>query len=73
MIKASGDHITVAHVVTRDLRDHGLEKENVAFVVKTVLSKFRYVYPSATKEADQCHEDLQHFMRVGDKSRSRLL
>ena len=65
--KAFGDHITIDHVVTRDLRDHGLENEKVAFVVKDVLSKFRYVYPSPTKEADQCHEDLQHFLQVGDK------
>ena len=65
--KAFGDHITIDHVVTRDLRDYGLENEKVAFVVKDVFSKFRYVYPSPTKEADQCHEDLQHFLQVGDK------
>ena len=65
--KAFGDHVTIDHVVTRDLRDHGLENEKVAFVVKDVFSKFRYVYPSPTKEADQCHEDLQHFLQVGDK------
>ena len=65
--KAFGNHITIDHVVTRDLRDHGLENEKVAFVVKDVFSNFRYVYPSPTKEADQCHEDLQHFLQVGDK------
>ena len=31
--KAFGDHITIDHVVTRDLRDHGLDNEKVAFVV----------------------------------------
>ena len=66
--KAFGDHITVDHVVTRDLRDHGLDSEKVAFVVKDVFSKFRYVYPSPTKQADQCHEHLQHFLQVGDKA-----
>ena len=65
--KAFGDHITIDHVVTRDLRDHGLESEKVALVVEDVFSKLRYVYPSPAKEADQCHEDLQHFLQVGDK------
>ena len=65
--KALGNHITIDHVVTRDFRDHGLKNEKAAFVVKDVFSKFRYVYPSPTKEADQCHEDLQHFLQVGDK------
>ena len=65
--KAFGDHITIDQAVTRDLRDHGLENEKVAFVVKDVFSKFRYLYPSPTKEADQCHEDLQNFLQVGDK------
>ena len=65
--KAFGDHITIDHVVTRDLRDHGLENEKVVFVVKDVFSKFRYACPSPTKEADQCHEDLPHFLQVGDK------
>ena len=55
------------HAVTRDLRDHGLEIEKVAFVVQDVFSKFRYVSPSPTKEAEQCHEDLQHVLQVGDK------
>ena len=36
-------------------------------MVKDVFNKFRYVYPSPTQEADQCHEDLQHFLQVGDK------
>ena len=65
--RAFCDHITIDHVVTRDLRDHGLENEKVAFVVKDVFSKFRYVYPSPTNEADQCHEDLQHLLQAGDK------
>ena len=47
--KAFGVHITIDHVVTRDLRDRGLENEKVTFVVKDVFSKFRYVYPSPTK------------------------
>ena len=31
------------------------------------FSKFRSFDPSPTKEADQCHEDLQHVLQVGDK------
>ena len=66
-VRRFGDHITIDHVVTRDLWDQGLDNEKVAFVVKDVFSKFRYVDPSPTQEADQCHEDLQHFLQVGDK------
>ena len=57
-----GDHITVDHIITRDLRDHGFQDERVALVIKDVFSKFRYVYPSPTKSSDQCHEDLLHFL-----------
>ena len=65
--QAFGDHITIDLVVTRDLLHHGLDNERVALVVKDVFSKFRYVYLSPTKEADQCHEDLQHYLQLGDK------
>ena len=60
-----GDHITVDHVITRDLRDHGFQDERV-LVIKDVFSKFRYVYPSPTKSSDQCHEDLLHFLGQKD-------
>ena len=48
--KAFGDHITIDHVVTRDLRDHGLDSEKVAVVVRDVFGKFRYVYPSPRRQ-----------------------
>ena len=65
--KKFGDHITIDHIITKDLRDHGFEGEKVAFVVKDVYSKFRYVYPSETKSSEQCTSDLQHFLKVEDK------
>ena len=64
--KAFGDHITVDHIITRDLRDHGFQDERVALVVKDVFTKFRYVYPSPTKSSDQCYEDLLHFLGQED-------
>ena len=64
--KAFGDHITVDHIITRDLRDHGFQDERVALVVKDVFTKFRYVYPSPTKSSDQCFEDLLHFLGQED-------
>ena len=65
--KKFGGHITIDHIITKDLRDHGFEGEKVAFVVKDVYSKFRYVYPSETKSSEQCTSDLQHFLKVEDK------
>ena len=64
--KAFGDHITVDHIITRDAKDYGFQDETVAHVVKDVFSKFRYVYPSASKSGEQCHEDMLHFLAVGD-------
>ena len=64
--KAFGDHITVDHIITRDAKDYGFQDETVAHVVKDVYSKFRYVYPSASKSGEQCHEDMLHFLAVDD-------
>ena len=61
-----GDHITVDHIITRDMLDHGYDDQKVALVVKDVYSQFRYVYPSDTKNSDQCHEDLLHFLGKDD-------
>ena len=61
-----GDHITVDHIITRDMLDHGYNDQKVALVVKDVYSQFRYVYPSDTKNSDQCHEDLLHFLGKDD-------
>ena len=61
-----GDHITVDHIITRDMLDHGYNDQKVALVVKDVYSQFRYVYPSGTKNSDQCHEDLLHFLGKDD-------
>ena len=47
------DHVTLGHIVTKDLRDFGIKAEKVALVVKNVFTNFRYVYPSGTKEGDQ--------------------
>ena len=65
--KKFGDRITIGHIITKDLRDHGFEGEKVAFVVKDVYSKFRYVYPSETKSSEQCTSDWQHLVKVEDK------
>ena len=62
-----GDHITVDHIITRDMLDHGYDDQKVALVVKDVYSQFRYVYPSDTKNSDQCHEDLLHFLGKDDE------
>ena len=64
--KAFGDHITVDHIITRVAKDYGFQDETVAHVVKDVCSKFRYVYPSASKSGEQCHEDMLHFLAVDD-------
>ena len=62
-----GDHITVDHIITRDMLDHGYDDQKVALVVKDVYSQFRYVYPSDTKNSEQCHEDLLHFLGKDDE------
>ena len=61
-----GDHVTVDHLITRDLKDHGFEDQKVALVVKDVYSQFRYTYPSETKSTEQCYEDLLHFFGKDD-------
>ena len=63
--KHFGDHVTVDHLITRDLKDHGFEDQRVALVVKDVYSQFRYTYPSDTKSTEQCYEDLLHFFGEG--------
>ena len=64
--EAYGDHLTMDHIIARDLRDYGFDEQRVALVVKDVFSKFRYVYPSDTKEGEQVLEDLLHFVGVDD-------
>ena len=64
--KKFGDHITIDHVIAKDFRDFGFEREKVAFVVKDVWSNFRYVYPSVSKNAEECYENLLHFLQVED-------
>ena len=64
--EAYGDHVTMDHIIARDLRDYGFDDQRVALVVKDVFSKFRYVYPSDTKEGEQVLEDLLHFVGVDD-------
>ncbi|CAE7567591.1 unnamed protein product, partial [Symbiodinium necroappetens] len=62
-----GGHVTVDHIINRDLRDVGVEGEKVALVVKDVCTNFRYAYPSSTKEAEQVYHRLLHFFRVEDE------
>ena len=64
--EAYGDHVTMDHIIARDLRDYGFDDQRVALVVKDVFSKFRYVYPSDTKEGEQVLENLLHFVGVDD-------
>ena len=66
MAKKFGDHVTIDHIITRDLRDFGIEGEKVALVVKDVYTNFRYVYPSSTKDGEQVYENLLHFFQVED-------
>ena len=54
-------------MITRGLRDHGLQYERLAFVVKDVFGQFRYVYPSDTKSVEQYNEDSLHFYAKDDK------
>ena len=53
--------------MARDLKDHGLGGERVAVVVKNVYLKFRYIYPSETKDTESCIRTLLHFLKVEDK------
>ena len=66
--KKFGDRITLDHIITRDLRDHGFK---VVFVIKnvySVYSKFLNLYPSETKSSGQCYSaDVQQFLKVEDK------
>ena len=66
MAKKFGDHVTIDHIITRDLRDFGIEGEKVALVVKDVCTNFRYVYPSSTKDGEQVYENLLHYFQVDD-------
>ena len=66
MAKKFGDHVTIDHIITRDLRDFGIEGEKVALVVKDVCTNFRYVYPSSTKDSEQVYENLLHYFQVDD-------
>ena len=65
--KAFGDHITVDHIITKNAKDYGFQEETVAHVVKDVCSKFRYVYPAASKSRERCYEDMLHFLAVDDQ------
>ena len=62
-----GDHVAIDHIVTKDLRDFGIEGEKVAVVVKDVFTNFRYVYPSATKAGEEVYESLLHYFKVDDE------
>lgn len=53
--KKFGDHVTVDHIVTKDLRDFDIDSEKVAMVVKGVFTNFEYVYPSGTKEGGEAY------------------
>ena len=65
--KKFGDHVTMDHIITRDLKDHGLDGERVALVVKNVYSKFRYIYPAEAKDTESCINSFKHFLKVEDK------
>ncbi|CAE7940259.1 unnamed protein product, partial [Symbiodinium necroappetens] len=67
-----GGHVTVDHIINRDLRDVGVEGEKVALVAKDVCTNFRNVYPSSTKEAEQVYHRLLHFFRVGDEAKTAM-
>ena len=65
--KKFGDHVTIDHIVTKDLRDFGIEGEKVALVVKDVFTNSRHVYPSATKAGEAVYESLLHYFKVDDE------
>ena len=55
------------HIITRDLKDQGLDGERVALVIKDVYSKFRYIYPAEAKDTESCINSSKHFLKVEDK------
>ena len=63
----AGHHITIDHIITRDLKDHGLDGERVALVIKDVYSKFRYIYPAEAQDTDSCINSFKHCLKVEDK------
>ena len=65
--KKFGDHATMDHIITRDLKDHGLDGERVALVIKDVYPKFRYIYPAEAKDTESCINSFKHFLKVEDK------
>ena len=65
--KKFGDHITVDHIITRDLKDHGLNSERVALVIKDVYPKFRYIHPAEAKDTESCINSFKNFLKVEDK------
>ena len=66
--KKFGDHVTMDHIITRDLKDPGLDGERVAaLVIKDVYSKFRYIYPAEAKGTGYCIDRFKHFPKVEDK------
>ena len=62
--KKFGDHVTIDHIVIKDLRDFGIECEKVALVIKDVFTNFRYVYPSSTKAGEEVYESLLHYFKL---------
>ena len=48
-------------IITQDLKDHGLDSERAALVIKDVYSKSRYVYPAEAKDTESCINSFQAF------------
>ena len=48
-------------------KDHGLDGERVALIIKDVYSKFRYIYPAEAKDTESCINSFKHFFEVEDK------
>ena len=59
--------VTMDHISTRDLKDHGLDGERVALVVKDVYSRFSYIYPAEAKDTESCINSFKDFLKVEDK------
>ena len=57
----------MAHIITRDSKDHGLDGEMVALVIKDVYSQFRYIYPAEARDTESCINSFKHFLKVEDK------
>ena len=62
--KKFGDHVTMDHIISRELKDHGLDGERVALVIKDVYSKFRYIYPAEAKDTESCINSFKLFLKV---------